>query len=231
MREENIKSLKDILLEAMRYYDFTVEKLSQLTSISEIYIEALIQEKFELLPPAPYVRGYIKKIAQVLNLDGDQLWQDFLKNSKKIKKSGENDKLPPNRFLVKRKSFSFLILILIIIFVFVFYFLANGKFFNKLQIDFFNLKENEIVVSDNSFVFQGKINPRNFLTINNQNVIINEDGSFEHKVELKPGLNVFEFKIKNSLGDNKVVLKQIYYQEKDKKSEEIKNNEEETSQN
>lgn len=231
MREENIKSLKDILLEAMRYYDFTVEKLSQLTSISEIYIEALIQEKFELLPPAPYVRGYIKKIAQVLNLDGDQLWQDFLKNSKKIKKSGENDKLPPNRFLVKRKSFSFLILILIIIFVFVFYFLANGKFFNKLQIDFFNLKENEIVVSDNSFVFQGKINPRNFLTINNQNVIINEDSSFEHKVELKPGLNVFEFKIKNSLGDNKVVLKQIYYQEKDKKSEEIKNNEEETSQN
>lgn len=227
MKEDNLKSLKDILLEAMRYHDLTVEKLSQLTNISEIYIEALIEEKFELLPPAPYVRGYVKKISQLLNLDGEKIWQDFLKNSKKIKKSGENDKLPPNRFLVKKKYFSFFILILIIIFIFIFYFSFNGIFFNKLQIDFSIPKENIVFTENNYYIFQGKINPKNFLTINNQNVIINKDGFFEYKTELKPGLNVFEFKIKNSLGDNKVVLKQVYYQEKKQNLEKIKNNNEE----
>ncbi|MEM4648272.1 MAG: helix-turn-helix transcriptional regulator, partial [Candidatus Pacearchaeota archaeon] len=204
-----------------------VEKLSQLTNISEIYIEALIEEKFELLPPAPYVRGYVKKISQLLNLDGEKIWQDFLKNSKKIKKSGENDKLPPNRFLVKKKYFSFFILILIIIFIFIFYFSFNGIFFNKLQIDFSIPKENIVFTENNYYIFQGKINPKNFLTINNQNVIINKNGFFEYKTELKPGLNVFEFKIKNSLGDNKVVLKQVYYQEKKQNLEKIKNNNEE----
>lgn len=227
MKEDNLKSLKDILLEAMRYHDLTVEKLSQLTNISEIYIEALIEEKFELLPPAPYVRGYVKKISQLLNLDGEKIWQDFLKNSKKIKKSGENDKLPPNRFLVKKKYFRFFILILIIIFIFIFYFSFNGIFFNKLQIDFSIPKENIVFTENNYYIFQGKINPKNFLTINNQNVIINKNGFFEYKTELKPGLNVFEFKIKNSLGDNKVVLKQVYYQEKKQNLEKIKNNNEE----
>ena len=86
--EEN-KSLSNLILDSLRLKGMSVEKLAQLTGISEMFLEQLLEEKFEKLPSYPYVRGYLIKIGNVLNLDGEKLCQEYIKHNQTIKSSGK----------------------------------------------------------------------------------------------------------------------------------------------
>jgi len=86
-----------MLNEILQEKNINLAKLSESTGISERYLQALIEEKYEKLPPAPYIRSYLLKIANALSLDGQKLWQEYQKKTQ-LKKSGVNDRLPLNRF-------------------------------------------------------------------------------------------------------------------------------------
>ena len=59
----------------------TVEKLADLSDIPERYLKALEGGDFKNLPPSPYARGYLMKIALILNVDGELLWQIYKKKT------------------------------------------------------------------------------------------------------------------------------------------------------
>ncbi|TSA45348.1 helix-turn-helix domain-containing protein, partial [bacterium] len=55
MPETNDQKLTNFILEALKLKGLTLDKLSQLTGVSERSLALLIEEKFDKLPPAPYV--------------------------------------------------------------------------------------------------------------------------------------------------------------------------------
>ena len=99
---------------------FNIQKLSEITDIPEKYIINLIDENFSKLPPAPYTRGYLIKIAEVLGIDGRQLLELF-KEGYAVKR--ENiDYLPHNRFAIKsfnKKKVAIGIVLLFVIIYFI----------------------------------------------------------------------------------------------------------------
>src|SRR3989344_6846190 len=92
-----LNGFKDILKNEMKAKGLNAQKLSELSDISPNFIKSLLEGSFENLPATPYVHGYIEKISAILEINSDELWGQYKKESE-LKKSGAKDQLPLNRF-------------------------------------------------------------------------------------------------------------------------------------
>ncbi|MDO8557170.1 MAG: helix-turn-helix domain-containing protein [Candidatus Jorgensenbacteria bacterium] len=203
------KSLSVFLADMMRVRSMTLEKLTQATGISERYIRLILEEKFDKLPAAPYVHGYLVKIAHALNIDGEELWQGYLKYSDALRRSGEKDKLPENRFISLRVNKKLVIagVLILIVVLYIAFRIPSLLSQPSLAVSF----ENNMVVAEPTFVLAGTADPKNELTINNEILYPDTNGAFRKVVELSPGFNTFVFKVKKLLGKEETVVRQIYY--------------------
>jgi len=203
------KKLGETIRNLLETKNINVEKLSELTGITSRFLEQLINENFSKLPPAPYVRGYIFKIAEILDIDGNELWEIFHQQNKNIKKSGGEDKLPTNRFEPKKINQKIIIgglfgLLLIG------YLIFRYKDFSGTPTLYIESPEDNVVVSQSQILIKGKINPKDALTINAEPVYVDKDGFFEKDFALRSGANNIEFSVKKFLGkeikDNRRVI-------------------------
>ncbi len=210
--EQEIKNLSSLILESLRTKGLTVERLSQLSGVSERFLTSLIEGKMEKLPPRPYAHGYLVKVAEALNLDGEKLWADYLKNNEAIRRSGKNDRLPRNRFAVPPFNKKIAVAALALLIVAVYAAVRLPAFFGKPRLTLTNLEDNRTVVREKNFTIKGKINPPSQLTVNDETIYPDRSGSFEKSLELQPGFNTLTFKIKKFLGEERAVTRQIFYQ-------------------
>jgi transcriptional regulator with XRE-family HTH domain len=67
----------DRLRETRESYGITLEQVEAETKIRKLYVEALENENFSILPPQVYVIGFVRRYAKMLNLDGDALSKEF----------------------------------------------------------------------------------------------------------------------------------------------------------
>lgn len=211
MEQEN-KNITNLIIDSLRIKGMSVEKLAQITGISERFLEDLLEEKFDKLPSYPYVRGYLIKIGNILNLDGEKLWQDYIKYNQSIKSSGRKDRLPFNRFTISLVNKKIISVVAIVLFL--------GGYMGFKLIDFFktpklNLENvaDAMTVQTKEFKIKGKVDFKNNLTLNNEEVYSDKEGNFEKDILLQPGFNTLTFKIKKFLGKEFVVEKRIFYEE------------------
>ena len=97
------KSFATFLDERLRERDLNLKKLSELSGITFRHLECLREGSFAHLPAAPYVRGYLKKLAGILDFDADAWWHE-LEYESTIQRSGRGDELPKNRFALQSLS-------------------------------------------------------------------------------------------------------------------------------
>lgn len=203
--------LKSLLSEALELRNVNHEKLAQITGISERYIWAIQNVELEKLPPAPYVRGYIKKIAEVLRLNHDEIW-DLYKKEMSNKTSGKYDTLPENRFAIRQLSRKQMFALVLGI-IFLFYLIFNiGRLLGKPNLVISNPQQSIITTSENHMLLTGTLAQRDKLTINGEEVFIDTSGSFAKDFPLQMGLNVIEFKAQRFLGREASATRQVLYQ-------------------
>lgn len=207
--ETEQKNLSSLIVEALRIKGISVEKLAQITGISERPIMMLIEEKLDKLPSAPYVHGYLMKIAEVLGLDGKKLWQEYLKDNAALRRSGKEDILPPNRFALPHWNKKFIwagaIVAILIVYGAIKIISFNGQP---------NLSINAIpaTVTQSNLTVTGQIDPQAQLTLDKEQIYPNKDGYFDKIISLSPGLNSLEFDIKKPLGKSFTIIKQVLYE-------------------
>jgi len=209
--EEPTANLSTILVDALRTKNFNLEKLAELTGVSERFLELLIEEKFGRLPSVPYVRGYLMKIAEVLNLNGEKIWAEYLKDNETVHRSGRQDELPRNRFAAKGLDKKTILIIVVAVAIVVYLIFRIPDFLGGPQLTLFNLNENN-VVREPDFNISGKMNPKDELTINGEIIYPQKDGRFEKVIGLQPNVNIVTFKIKRFLGKEYTITRQIIYQ-------------------
>src|SRR5882724_10406402 len=101
MEEENQKDFALFLSEKMRGKNMTAKKLAELSGILENHIEQLMAGRYEALPPAPYLHGYLARLGEALDFNGEEWWTR-LKEEGLLAGSGPKDQLPTNRFAKKK---------------------------------------------------------------------------------------------------------------------------------
>lgn len=65
------------LREAREQQGFTIEDVEEETKIRKLYIKALEEEEFSVLPPLVYANGFVKSYASFLNLNPEELSGEF----------------------------------------------------------------------------------------------------------------------------------------------------------
>ncbi len=204
--EEEQKPITKILKELLEERGLTHDKLADLTDIPKRFIASLSKGEFDQLPAKPYVRGYLFKIAEVLEIDPHTLWQSY-RRSADLAVSGERDKLPSNRFALKKIRASRLIAIFALIIVMSFAGFRFNDILGRPTIDLSlpdSTTEEKIIVS-------GAVSPGDRLTLNGEVIYPSQSGEFEKEVQLEPGLNTLEFRIKRYLGRENKVIHQVFY--------------------
>ena len=154
----NEQSFKSRFESALGNRNVGMAKLSELSGVSERYIEALRGGNFNLLPPAPYVHGYIQKIAGILGADAEELWAAYrLENQ--VKTSGAEDRLPENRFLLKKIARGQVAAAAAILLVGAYAFLHFNRIIGKPELTILNPQVATIVVNADKLSVRGEITP------------------------------------------------------------------------
>ncbi|HXF43856.1 MAG TPA: helix-turn-helix domain-containing protein [Candidatus Paceibacterota bacterium] len=208
---EGERNFSSVLIQAIKAKGLTVEKLALLTGVSDRFLDSFIEEKFNNLPPQPYVRGYVIKIAEVLGLDGEALWSDYLKDNGAIRKAGRDDELPRNRFDLPRFNAKLIILAVLVIAVVAVILLRLPFFSSSGALELLNPAESSVVVGDKDFLLEGKIDSAYTLFLNGERIYAGEDGIFRKQIELQEGFNTFIFNFKKALGKEQTVTRQVFY--------------------
>ncbi len=205
------KQLKDILREQIQLKGLTLERLRQQTGIAERYLTAFLEGQREKLPAAPYVRGYLIKLASVLDLNGQELWQIF-KNDLMVRSSGSADRLPENRFALKTMDRRYLAAGVVVILLLIYAATNINRFLGRPTIKIVSPSVETLVTTANAITLLGTINPADRLFIDGEEVRVLENGEFQKIYSLQPGLNPIEFKVRKFLGRELTITKQVIYQ-------------------
>ena len=213
MEEERGQKISEIIIGRMRARGWDIEKLSQITGVSERYLANLASGEFKKLPALPYVRGYLSRMAEALDLDQELLWQSFLEESgaRREFRAGLNDEMPKNRF--RRGTFWYKAIIFFVLAVFA----GSFLFFRFFMIDdpkflFFSPSEDGARAAAEIITVQGKIDPRYKLVFDGEQILLDETGRFEKEITLDSGLNTLVFRAKRILGKEHNFTRQVFYE-------------------
>lgn len=208
--EKNQPPFASLILEKMREKNLDRERLSHITGISDRYITLMLEENTEKFPPSPYVRGYLLKVGKVLDLDGEELWQNFRDiHARRIKSSGEPDRFPENRFHVAtwKPLFAGILVVAVIGGIII----ARVISVQNPNLTFQNLAEDVTIITEKRFTVLGTLEPAYALYIEGEQVFVDEKGNFKKELALEPGINAVTFTARGFLGKENTTVKNILY--------------------
>lgn len=211
----NDNRLSQLINQALEEQRVNIDRLASSTNIPKRYLTALKDGDIKNLPPAPYVRGYILKIAEVLNLEAENLIAAYRELT--LKRSGPEDSLPVNRFAAEKKSRSRIWIFLIIIFLLLgLWFLRFTPSFRGVpEINIYFPEQSITVVNERLLIIEGRVaEPKDAVFINEEPVLTDYIGRFRKEALLESGLNTFKIRAKRFLGREAEVVRQIFYEER-----------------
>ncbi len=208
------RSLRQILEEHFDLKGLSFERVAQITGIPDRYIRALLEGNTKSLPAAPYVHAYLKRLGAILDLDPQELIQIYDEESLPPR-SGLADTLPQNRFaivppvkFVNKKTLAVAAIILALL---LYLGWSASRLFGIPELTITS-PQTDIVTVTSTIVLQGSVSRGDLLTINNNEVSVNPDGSFKKNYPLELGLNTIEFRAKRFLGRTAIVTRRILYE-------------------
>jgi len=203
------QSFRETILNAIEEKGFALSKLAELSRVPERYLELLLREEYDHLPSAPYLHGYLLRLARVLNLDSELLWEIF-KKEYRLKTSGLEDRLPVNRFAIDTLSNTKILITggLIVLTLLYLAFRWN-TLFGKPSLVILDPAENIISTTDRLYTIRGSTDRNVKITINNDLIETDDRGSFSKDVFLETGDNSFTITAKKLLGREISVVRQI----------------------
>ena len=195
------QTLADKLNKARIESGLSLEELSQKTKIQIKYLEILEQGDYNSLPGDIYAKAWLKLYGEALGLDSKELLADYKIErslSEKLYKVVE-PKAPKKSFSVlnilnpKNLKLAGITLIVLLLLAYLAWELNNIIAPPKIII--FE-PSNNFKTTASSVEIKGQTEPELQLTINNEKVLLNEDGSFSQSINLALGLNNLQISAK-----------------------------------
>jgi cytoskeletal protein RodZ len=210
MDHEENNNFEKFFIERLRQKNISLKKLSDITGISKNNLENIASGNFKGLPSAPYFRGYVIKLGNVLDFNGEEWWEEIKKESA-VKKSGAKDLLPKNRF-AKKNPMKYIILAIVILITGIYMALQFRKMIGQPVLSLTFPNQNPYTASSSEITLQGKVSNADSLSINGENINIAPDGTWQKNVLLfSNNQNTFKITAKKFLGSEADLVEQIIY--------------------
>lgn len=165
---------------------YSRERVAKATKIKLEFIEAIEREDWERLPEFPVILGFVKSVAEVLKLNKRQVVA-LLRRDYPPKVLPVNPKPDVSAKFIWSPRLTFFVGIGFVLVILLGYLAMQYSSFIKPP----NLKveqpQDGEVVGERQVLVSGKVNPEATLKVNNQPVLVNEDGTFEVEIEIFEG--------------------------------------------
>jgi len=182
-----------ILKDARLKKGISVNILEKQTKIKKEFIISLEKSDWDKLPEFPIVSGFVKNIALVLDLSPENA-NAFLRRDYPPKKLAINPRPDIESKFRWSPKFTFAIGIGLIIFIVLGYLLFEySKFIKPPEIAITSPKEEQIVIGE-SVRIEGKTTTDVSLTVNNQPVILDQEGNFVTEIKITKETKTLIFK-------------------------------------
>jgi len=188
-----------------------LKQLSGASGIAVKHLEAIASGNFHNLPSAPYFRGYLLRLGQMLDFDGESWWRK-LKKAESVKNPENGDEPSKNRFVCAKNKRIAAWAVAAILFVVLLFWFGFTRISGKPVIKITNPPGNPAVVNTDGIDIMGTLENAGEFYINGELVNPNPDGSWSKAVLLGPGANSFEIRAQKFLGGETKIIEQIIYE-------------------
>ncbi|MEJ2347755.1 MAG: helix-turn-helix domain-containing protein [Patescibacteria group bacterium] len=203
-----MKTIGEYLKEARVKKRFSQEKIAKETKIKEDFISSIEKENWESLPEFPIVVGFVKGIAKFLKVDERQAVA-LLRRDYPPKVLPVNPKPDVSKTFTWTPRLTFILGITIVALVILGYlgfqysnFIRPPKLFVERPL------EGEVVKEEKLTVF-GRTDPDVTVKVNNQPVLVEDNGTFETEIEIFEGTEEIVIKAVSRSGKETTVQRKI----------------------
>lgn len=191
-----------ILSASRNHKKLTLDQVEKATKIRLKFLVALEADEFNKLPPGTFTKGFIKNYAAYLGLPIEETLAFYRRQVNEDK----SPSLPSKPISRTRFTFSMTAIGIGLLVLLFFMYISYSYFrFAGAPTLTLNSPSPNSVVHDNQIEVVGKTDPDAILTINNQVVSVNENGSFDTKINLTPGLNTITIVASNKFHRQSVI--------------------------
>lgn len=203
-----MKNIGEVVKEARLKRKLSRQQLESKTKIREEFIEALEKLDWDSLPEYPVVTGFVKNIAGTLGLKEENLTA-LLRRDYPPKNLSVNPKPEPKDTFKWSPRLTFLTVVgLLLITVSIYLGVSYLNFIKPPLLEVQEPVEGQLV-SGQSLAVRGITNPEAFIEVNNQPVLIEDDGYFETEIEISAETREVVIVAKSRSGKETVVHRKI----------------------
>ncbi|OGI29463.1 MAG: hypothetical protein A2288_01765 [Candidatus Moranbacteria bacterium RIFOXYA12_FULL_44_15] len=179
-------------------------EVSRCSRIKVEYLEYLEEGNYEKLPADVYVKGFLRSYAEFLGADEEALIK-FYEKEKGIKRNirGSVDEGRDNvkainisSFVLTPKKIFSVLGVIIILSGFLYLYRQVNSFASNPRLVVISPRDNS-EVDGNSVVLEGVTEKEANLFINDQPILVNDEGKFREEITLQSGVNVISVKSVN----------------------------------
>lgn len=188
-----MKTVGQILKEAREYKLYKLEDVEKSTKIRKELLEALEADDFSKLPPSTFVQGFIKNYGKFLNLNSEKLLAIFRRDFEAKKHPPVvletfSNPLGKNRFRLTSSRIAALTIALIILGFFGYLWIEYRQFIGAPPLEIQSPKDQQLVDIP-TVVVDGKTEPEVKVTVNNQEIGVDQSGNFHQEIKLSSSIN------------------------------------------
>lgn len=196
-KTNKIKQNSEIISEELKTRredrEIKLETVAKDLNIKIEYLQALESNDFDKLPLGSYGKNFLREYADYLGLDASELVDiyNFEIGENKKQEARENlfsRKVPKGHYFITIPKVIKNVLIIFLVIICVVYLGIYIRRIIKPPMLTTSLL-NDIVIKENYIIITGKTEKEADLKINDKDVLINAEGEFKEKVDLKRGLN------------------------------------------
>ncbi len=204
-----MKTVGKILREARLKKGYTLEYLERETKIKKQFISAIEYGQWEKLPVFPVVTGFVKNLSFSLDLDKNQIVSILRRDYPPKRISEVNPKPEIKKKFRWNPKFTFILFTVLLILVSLGYlFFQYAKFTSPPILVVASPQDGEIV-KERTLKVSGKTDPESTIIVNNQSVIVNDNGTFQGEIEISEVTKDVEIIARSRSGKETIIHRKI----------------------
>ena len=203
-----MKTIGKLLKEARVRRRYSLDKVERETKIKKEFVDAIEKENWKVLPEYPVVVGFVKNLASSLKINESQAMA-FLRRDYPPQKLSINPKPDVSKEFVWSPKLTFLVGVGVVLAVILGYLVFQYVRFVSPPELIVNEPAEGQVVDSRFLTVAGKTDTDATIRVNNQPVLINENGEFTTEIEISETTGEIEVKATSRSGKETVIRRNI----------------------
>lgn len=203
-----------LIKEGRRAKGLTIKELEDLTHIKAGFIAAIEEANWERLPDFSTTLGFIRSISHFLEIDDNQTVSIFRREYPPLlDKKVERRKKEVYKKFVWGPRVTFVAGVILILLIVLGYLGFQFRKFNLPPSLVVTSPTEEQIVKQGSLVVIGKTDSDATVIVNNQAVVVSDDGSFSVNIDISKNTNEINISAKSRSGKMTVIRRRINFKQ------------------